>query len=91
MPQPDHNAVLEAMYLIIREVLRLPDEQELKPETRLVEDLGANSIDHFDILTRLEEKFPVDFVDFEYRDGQTLGDVADFICRCIQPRGGDES
>lgn len=35
------------------------DEFEVKPESSLVEDLGAESIDFLDVLFRLEKKFSI--------------------------------
>ncbi len=48
--------VMEAMRSIIADALRVPIEQ-VQPETNLIVDLDAESIDLVDIRFRMEEKF----------------------------------
>ena len=85
----DRTAVLAVLYLTIREIIKgIGEDQEFTPELRLVEDLGADSLDQTEILMKLEEEFPTaDFGEFPYRDDQTLGDIADFVCQSAERAG----
>jgi acyl carrier protein len=51
---------LEVLKRILVEVLNV-DGSEIHPETTFVKDLGADSLDVFQIVVRLEEEFSVTF------------------------------
>lgn len=58
----------------------------IKPETRLIDDLGFDSLDAVEILMALEEEFDIeipdrDFDEFASRDGSTVKDLIDYIKR----------
>lgn len=50
---------LEKLKKIIAEVLNV-DEDEITPDTAFVEDLGADSLDIFQIIMGIEEEFDVE-------------------------------
>jgi acyl carrier protein len=54
----DSNAVYETISTILVDSLGV-DEEAIQPEVRLVEDLGAESIDFLDIAFRVEEELGV--------------------------------
>ena len=49
----------EKLKKIIAEVLNV-DENEITPETKFVDDLGADSLDVFQIIMGIEEEFDVE-------------------------------
>ena len=55
----------------------------IQPESRLVEDLGMDSLDALEVAMALEEEFDVDISDDELATWETVAD--------IQSRIGDES
>jgi len=52
---------------------------EVKPESRFVEDLGADSLDVVEMIMALEEKFEIEIPDSEAENIKTVQDVVDYI------------
>ncbi len=63
---------------VIVEQLNVSPE-EVKPEARFVEDLGADSLDVVEMIMALEEKFEIEIPDSEAEKIQTVQDVVDYI------------
>ena len=57
--------------------------EAITPETRFIEDLGADSLDIFQIVTELEEVFDMEFDDSDAENIQTVGDAAEFIRKAL--------
>lgn len=53
--------------------------EEVKPEVRIVEDLGYDSLDTVEMLIGLEEEFNISIPDEEAMNLKTLGDVASYL------------
>lgn len=56
------------------------DESDLNEETRLVEDLGVDSLDMVELAMELEEEFKVNLPDEEMESLKTVGDIV----KCIE-------
>lgn len=68
----------EMLKEIIADVLNV-DAAEIKMETTFVEDLGADSLDIFQIIMGIEEKLNVE-VDTDAAEGiKTVGDAVELI------------
>lgn len=52
---------------------------EIKPDSKFVEDLGADSLDVVELVMALEEKFDIEIPDDEAEKIQTVQDVVDYI------------
>ncbi len=52
---------------------------QIKPEAKFIEDLGADSLDIVELVMALEEEFGTEIPDDEAEKLQTVGDVAKFI------------
>lgn len=52
---------------------------QIKPEAKFIEDLGADSLDIVELVMGLEEEFGIEIPDEEAEKLQTVGDVAKFI------------
>jgi len=63
---------------LLAEKLRLPKEK-IKAETKIVEDLGYDSLDTVEMLMTLEEEFNVRIPDEEAIKLKTVGDVANYL------------
>lgn len=50
---------LEKLKKVIAEVLNV-DPEEIKPETTFIDDLGADSLDVFQIIMGIEEEFDIE-------------------------------
>ena len=48
-------------------------------ETRIAEDLGADSLDVVELLMSIEDEFEVEIPDEEIENLKTIGDVVEYI------------
>ncbi len=53
--------------------------EDVKPEAKFIEDLGADSLDIVELIMALEEEFDLDIADEEAEKMATVGDAIDFI------------
>ena len=68
----------EKLRKIIVEVLNV-DESEVTPEATFVDDLGADSLDVFQIIMGLEEEFDIEIPNEEAEKIVTVGDAVEQI------------
>ncbi len=54
-------------------------EDIIKPESRIIEDLGADSLNILMLLMTIEEDFGIKVPDEELADFRTVGDVVSFL------------
>jgi len=54
-------------------------EDEVKPESRFIEDLGADSLDIVELIMAMEEEFETEIPDEEAEKIQTVGDTIEYI------------
>jgi len=71
-------ALFDEVKEVIVEQLNVAPE-EVKPEAKFVEDLGADSLDVVEMIMALEEKFEIEIPDSEAENIQTVQDVIDYI------------
>lgn len=70
--------IFEKLKEIISEQLEI-DTETVTLETRLGEDLNADSLDIVEMLMALEDEFGVDIPDEEIEKMKTVGDVVSYI------------
>jgi acyl carrier protein len=63
--------------VVVEQLSVNPDE--VKPEAKFVEDLGADSLDVVELVMALEEKFDIEIPDDEAEKIGTVQDVLDYI------------
>ena len=68
----------EKIKKVISEVLNV-DEDEITMETTFVDDLGADSLDNFQIIMGLEEEFDIEIPNEEAEKIATVGDAVEQI------------
>jgi acyl carrier protein len=68
----------EEVKAVIVDVLKI-DGDEIKPETRLIEDLKADSMDQFFLIDGFCEKFEISIEDEEARQIKTVADAVSYI------------
>ena len=68
----------EKLQGIIAEVLNV-DPDEITPETTFVDDLGADSLDVFQIIMGIEEEFDIEIPNEKAEDIVSVGDAAEAI------------
>lgn len=52
---------------------------DVKPESRLIEDLGADSLDIVELLMMLEDEYGITIPDQDAMNMSTIGDVVKFM------------
>jgi acyl carrier protein len=72
----------EKLRSIIVEVLNV-DESEVKLDSTFVDDLGADSLDVFQIIMGIEEEFDVEIPNEEAEKIVTVGDAVEQIKKAI--------
>ena len=73
---------LEKRKKIIADVLNV-DIHEIKPDTTLVEDLGADSLDLFQILMGIEEEFDIEISNEAASAIVSVGDAVEVIRKAL--------
>lgn len=68
----------EKIKAVIAEVLNV-DENEIKMETTFTDDLGADSLDVFQIIMGLEEEFDIEINNEDAEKIVTVGDAVEQI------------
>ena len=68
----------EKLQKIIAEVMNV-SEEEIRPETTFVDDLGADSLDVFQIIMGIEEEFDIEIPNEEAEKIVTVGDAVEQI------------
>ncbi len=64
---------------LVAEVLVDVNKENIELNSKIVEDLGAESLDIYDMIALLEDEFGLEINDEEVEKIQTVQDVADFI------------
>ena len=72
----------EKLTEIIAEVLNV-DAEEITPDTTFVDDLGADSLDIFQIIMGLEEEFDIEIANEEAENIVTVADAVEQIKKAI--------
>ena len=68
----------EKLKEIIADVLNV-DEDEITMDTTFVDDLGADSLDLFEMVMAFEEAFEVEIPSEDLEQIQTVGDVVKYL------------
>jgi acyl carrier protein len=74
----EYNMEFEKIQKIISEVLGV-DEDSITMETTFVDDLGADSLDVFQIIMALEEEFDIEITNEEAEKIVTVSDAVEQI------------
>lgn len=83
MSKKDGNSMeFEKLQGIISEVLNV-DADEIKMETSFVDDLGADSLDVFQIIMGIEEEFEIEIDNEEAEKIVTVADAVEQIKNAI--------
>ncbi len=54
-------------------------EEEIKPESNFIEDLGADSLDIVELVLAMEEEFEIEIPDEEAENIKTVGDAVTYV------------
>lgn len=70
--------MFEEVKTILKEQLRLGDI-EIRPESKISEDLGADSLDILQLLMTIEEEHGIVIPDEELATFETVQDIVDYL------------
>lgn len=70
--------ILEKVKSILSEQFDV-EEEKITPETRLVEELGADSLDVVDLLMSIEDEFEIEVPDEEIENMKNVEDIVSYI------------
>ena len=73
---------LEKLKKVIAEVLNV-DPEEITPESTFVDDLGADSLDVYQIIMGIEEEFDIEIPNEEAEKIVSVGDAVEAIKNAI--------
>lgn len=71
--------MLEKIAALIEEQLGTVDATQITEETSFKDDLGADSLDLFELVMQCEEEYGIEFPSEELDSMKTVGDVIRFI------------
>jgi acyl carrier protein len=74
--------MLEKIQAMLAEALNLPLEK-ISPNSKIVDDLGADSLDVVELLSQLEDEFGITIPDDEVETLVTVADVAAAIEKLV--------
>lgn len=60
------------------------DAAECKPEARLLEDLGADSLDVVELIMAIEEEFSIEIPDEDAENLTTVGRISAYLSQKLQ-------
>ena len=70
--------MFEQIKLIIAEQLSA-EPDKITPETSIIDDLGADSLDVVELVMALEEKFGIEIPDEDAEKINTVGDIVSYV------------
>ena len=71
--------MLEEVISLIREQLKLKDDVKVTADSKIISDLGADSLDILQLLMTLEEKHGVTIPDEELAKFIVVQDIVDYL------------
>lgn len=65
--------------IVVRDLLRFSEEEEVSLDDNFVEDLGADSLDEVELLMCLENEFDISVPDEEAEKIKTVRDAVNYL------------
>lgn len=81
----DRTEIENRVKKVTAEVLGV-DEAEIKPESRFVEDLGAESVQSLELVAAFENEFDIEMEEDAALKVQTVGKAVDFIQKYLEEK-----
>lgn len=78
--------VLRAVTAVIAETLGV-SKADIRREARIMDDLGADSLDAVELLIAIEEEFSFEVTDEDAQAWITVGDIVDYAERRVGKAG----
>ena len=71
--------MFERIAQIIAEQLEIDDLSTIKPETSIMNDLEADSLDAVEIVMAIEDEFGIEISDEDAEQFKNIGDIAKYV------------
>jgi acyl carrier protein len=71
--------IFEKIKAIVAEQLGLSDTSEITPETSLINDLDADSLDAVEIIMSIEDEFDVEIPDEVAEGFKSIGSIVEYV------------
>lgn len=75
--------MLEKIQAMLAEALNISVEK-VTPDAKIVDDLGADSLDVVELLSRLEDEYGIEMPDDEVENLVTVADVANVLEKLVK-------
>jgi len=79
----EKDEILERVCEVVSDVLGV-NLQDVTPESRFVEDLGAESIQSIELVAAFEEEFDIELDEEAALQVQTVAKAVDFIAEAVE-------
>lgn len=76
---PPEPALFPRLVELVRSVAKIDPEIAIGPETRLVDDLGVDSLDLVGVILQIQDDFQVSISEDDVPALQKLGDLARYL------------
>ncbi len=76
--------LLERLLDVLESIFLNWDREEFQPETKFVDDLGADSLDMVELAAAVEDEFGFEISDEEARKLVTVGDLIELVIKKIK-------
>lgn len=77
-PKPFNEELFKRVQKILSKQL-LIDEEKVTPDSRIMEDLGADSLDIVELIMELEEAFSIEIADEDAQKIFTVREIVEYI------------
>ena len=75
--------MFEKIQAMLAESLNLPLEK-ITPDSKIVDDLGADSLDAVELISRLEDEYNVTVEDEDVENMVTVGDLVNMVEKLVK-------
>lgn len=82
----DEKEVEEKIKEIVARIYGV-DPEKITPETRFVEDLGADSMTTIELVAEIEDTFGIEVPDEDVEKNQTVGDAIAYVVEKLREKG----
>lgn len=78
--------VFETIRRLLARQMEIPEER-ITPDTHVIEDLGADSLDMMELVTNIEEEYKIIITDEAVASLFTLREISEFIEKLVAKKG----
>lgn len=71
--------IFEKLKEIIADQLEIEDLETIKPETSIMEDLEADSLDAVEVMMAIEDEFDIEIPEEDAENFKNIKDIADYV------------